>query len=106
LSALDAARFEGLDRTGVDQRLAEFLVRAGQVVRLGRERYYLSAHRDAMVAIARDLLRTGDVSPADFRERLGISRKYLMPFLEWLDQEGYSVRSGDGRRAGHRLEHA
>ena len=105
LSALDAARFEGLDRTGVDQRLAEFLVRAGQVVRLGRERYYLSAHRDAMVAIARDLLRTGDVSPAVFRERLGISRKYLMPFLEWLDQEGYSVRSGDGRRAGHRLEY-
>ncbi|MEX1050210.1 MAG: SelB C-terminal domain-containing protein, partial [Gemmatimonadales bacterium] len=102
-AALDTAGFEGLDRTEVDVRLAEFLVREGVARRVGRDRYYLVTHLTAMLEIARQVLSKGEASPADFRDQLGISRKYLMPFLEWLDQEGYSVRSDGGRRAGHRL---
>ena len=50
------------------------------------------------------LLREGGaVGPAQLRERLGLTRKYLIPFLEWLDAQGFSVRVGDVRRAGPRL---
>jgi len=32
------------------------------------------------------------------RQRLGISRKYLIPLLEWADGKGLTVRVGDVRR--------
>jgi hypothetical protein len=31
------------------------------------------------------------------RDRLGISRKYLIPLLEWADGRGITVRVGDVR---------
>jgi hypothetical protein len=31
------------------------------------------------------------------RDVLGISRKFLIPFLEYCDAAGYTVRSGSGR---------
>jgi hypothetical protein len=32
------------------------------------------------------------------RDRLGISRKYLIPLLEWADGRGITVRESEGRR--------
>lgn len=37
-------------------------------------------------------------APSELREFLGISRKYLIPFLEWCDRRGIAHRSDDGRR--------
>jgi hypothetical protein len=34
---------------------------------------------------------------ANFRDHFGLTRKYAVPFLEWLDNEGHTVRQGDGR---------
>jgi selenocysteine-specific elongation factor len=36
-------------------------------------------------------------SPSELRELLGVSRKYLMPFLEWCDRQGISRRTDEGR---------
>jgi hypothetical protein len=35
---------------------------------------------------------------SQFRERSGLSRKYAVPFLEWADRAGHTVRQGDARR--------
>jgi selenocysteine-specific elongation factor len=40
----------------------------------------------------------GTIIPAAVRDRLGISRKYLIPLLEWADERGITVRVGEGRR--------
>jgi selenocysteine-specific elongation factor len=40
------------------------------------------------------------VSPAEFRELLGLSRKYLIPVLEYLDRIGLTARVGESRRVG------
>jgi len=32
------------------------------------------------------------------RDRLGVTRKYLIPLLEWADGRGITVREGEGRR--------
>ena len=81
--------------------LAEFGVRQGTLVRIGRDRYYdpqaLSAVRGSILALIRE---RGRASPAEIRDLTGLTRKYLIPILEWLDAGGYTVRDGDGRRLG------
>jgi selenocysteine-specific elongation factor len=81
--------------------LAEFFVRRGTAIRVGNDRYYDHA---ALVEVSRravvEIERRGEVTPADLREALGLSRKYLIPLLEWLDARQVTVRVGDTRRLG------
>jgi selenocysteine-specific elongation factor len=84
--------------------IVDYLVREGRVVRVGRDRYYDAEVLDQMVrATAQIMGESGDVGVAQLRDRLGLTRKYLIPFVEWLDAQGYTVRNGDVRRAGPRL---
>jgi selenocysteine-specific elongation factor len=82
-------------------RLLQYLVRQDTALRVGRERYYdrvaLEGLRDRIVALIDDL---GGATPAQLRDSTGLTRKYLIPVLEWLDGAGYTVRDGDVRRLG------
>ena len=81
--------------------IAEFFVRDGTAVRVGAGRYYDSgALAEAVRAVVATCGEKGEVSPGDLREALGLSRKYLIPLLEWLDGRGITVRVGDLRRLG------
>jgi selenocysteine-specific elongation factor len=81
--------------------LAEFLVRRATAVRVGQDRYYdAAALTEAAGKTVAEIERLGEVTPADLREALGLSRKYLIPLLEWLDGRGITVRVGDARRLG------
>jgi selenocysteine-specific elongation factor len=40
---------------------------------------------------------SASATPAELRERLGLTRKYLIPLLEWADRQGITRRQGDGR---------
>jgi len=110
-NALRDAGFEGRTAAELSEsngehaaRVAEFYVRQGTAKRLGKDRYYDTEMLDRMVRIAgEEVSRLGEVSPAQLREKLGLTRKYLIPFLEWLDREGYTTRVGDKRTAGPRL---
>jgi len=42
--------------------------------------------------------QAGPIVPAAVRDRLGVTRKYLIPLLEWADGRGITVREGEGRR--------
>jgi len=37
-------------------------------------------------------------TPAELKELLGVTRKYLIPFLEYCDRAGVTERFGDGRQ--------
>ena len=70
-----------------------------QLVAVEPARYYLSATLTALL----DRLRAGmpsgaDYGPAELREVLGFSRKFLIPFLEFTDRAGHTVRDSAGRR--------
>jgi selenocysteine-specific elongation factor len=41
---------------------------------------------------------TGDITVSAIRERTGLSRKYLIPLLEWADRQGVTRRVGEARR--------
>ena len=45
-----------------------------------------------------DMGQAGPIVPAAVRDRLGVTRKYLIPLLEWADGRGITVREGEGRR--------
>ncbi|MBI2401844.1 MAG: selenocysteine-specific translation elongation factor [Gemmatimonadetes bacterium] len=81
--------------------IAEFLVREGTAIRVGSDRYY---DRQQLEGAARKVLgaiRTrGQVTPSEVRDILGLTRKYLIPILEWMDSAGLTVRAGDARRLG------
>jgi len=78
--------------------LLRFLERSGELVRVTDERYYSPAAVESMIERLRSTLVTGRIyRPAELREVLGVSRKYLIPFLEFCDQAGVTDRKAEGR---------
>jgi selenocysteine-specific elongation factor len=94
---------EGGNREAVEAML-EYLVRDGAATRVGRERFLDARALDGIVGRVTAIMRDrGAVGPADLRDTLGLTRKFSIPLLEWMDGQGYTVRAGDVRRAGPRL---
>jgi selenocysteine-specific elongation factor len=71
---------------------------AGKVEAVERERYYARPALDRFTATLAEIGRESSIAPAALRDRLGISRKYLIPLLEWADAKGITERVGDARR--------
>jgi len=78
--------------------VAAGLVREGRLRQVDRERY---ADPEALQAFAAVLEATvselGVATPAQLRDRLGLTRKYLIPLLEWADRQGVTRREGHAR---------
>jgi selenocysteine-specific elongation factor len=78
--------------------LLRFLERQGRIVQVETDRYYDRSALDAMIARLKAELVPGQVYvPAQLRDVLGVSRKYLIPFLEFCDRSGVTERRGEGR---------
>jgi selenocysteine-specific elongation factor len=79
--------------------IARLLAREGALVPVEPARYYPSATVRSLLERLRAGMQPGaDYGPAELRELLGFSRKYLIPFLEYADRVGHTVRDGNGRR--------
>jgi selenocysteine-specific elongation factor len=72
--------------------------RSGRVEAVERSRYYARPALDRFAAALAELGRDHLIAPADLRDRLGISRKFMIPLLEWADAKGITERVGDRRR--------
>ena len=78
--------------------LLRFLERQGRIVQVETDRYYDRSVLEAMIARLKGALVPGSAYvPAQLRDVLGFSRKYLIPFLEFCDRNGLTERRGDGR---------
>jgi len=78
--------------------LLAHLAREGSVERVDQERYaQKQALEEFRRAIEETLRELGAATPAQFRDRLGLTRKYLIPLLEWADRRGITNRQGDTR---------
>jgi selenocysteine-specific elongation factor len=82
-------------------KLTRLLVERGVLVRLD-ERVLM--HRDAVEAgkkVALDLFRRAPAfTTMQFRDALGVSRKFAVPLLDHLDRLRFTVRSGNNRTPG------
>jgi len=78
--------------------LLAHLAREGGVEQVDQERYAakpaLEEFRGALEAALRQM---GQATPAQLRDRFGLTRKYLIPLLEWADRRGITRRQGDTR---------
>jgi selenocysteine-specific elongation factor len=70
----------------------------GLVEAVERDRYYAVEALQGFADVLKELGRAGPIHPPAVRERVGVSRKFLIPLLEWADSRGITVRSGDARR--------
>jgi selenocysteine-specific elongation factor len=78
--------------------LLAHLAREGAVERVDQERYAAKPALDEFRrAVETTLHELGSATPAQFRDRLGLTRKYLIPLLEWADRRGITSRQGDSR---------
>jgi selenocysteine-specific elongation factor len=65
------------------------------------DRYYDAAALDDVVGALRAGMERGrEYGPAELRELLGVSRKYLIPLLEYCDRRGVTERRERGRVLG------
>jgi selenocysteine-specific elongation factor len=87
------------DLPGVPVRaLLANLVRGGGVECMDQERYAdVAALQSFRAALEAALAELGRATPAQLRDRFGLTRKYLIPLLEWADRRGITRRSGDAR---------
>jgi selenocysteine-specific elongation factor len=78
--------------------MLERLAYEGKVVKVKGDMYFSALHIDELKETVREQLgRRKEMVPADFKTLLGLSRKYMIPLLEYLDEIKLTIRSGDKR---------
>ena len=101
LAPPDAAKLPELvgASTAVVERVLQLLVRQRVVVRLSGLPYHARVLDALKTDIAAGRSAGGDayVDVATFKSRFGLSRKYAIPLLEYLDRERVTRRVGDRR---------
>ncbi len=91
---------EALAKSGVENRrartLLEILVRQKRLLRINED---LVLHASAIERLRQILLprKSQHFGVGEFKEWTGISRKYAIPLLEYLDREHITRREGDRR---------
>jgi selenocysteine-specific elongation factor len=78
-------------------RLLRFLERSGALVQLAPGQWIARSAVDAAARNAAQHLSGRQLGPTDFKDLFGVSRKYLIPLLEYFDRTGVTIRRGDFR---------
>jgi selenocysteine-specific elongation factor len=78
--------------------ILEKLVYEGKVVKVKSDMYLAARHIEELKSLVKEhLTRRKEMLPADFKAVTGLSRKYMIPLLEYLDEIKLTIRSGDKR---------
>jgi len=88
-----------------EEEYLRHLVDHGQAVAITNDYIVARDAEQALLGRLRDHFAAEDeLAFGSFRELSGLTRKLGIPMLEYLDHAGYTVRQGDARHAGPRLE--
>ncbi|MBV9618224.1 MAG: selenocysteine-specific translation elongation factor [Verrucomicrobia bacterium] len=102
--ALAAKPFDPPDRKVVTkdhhlQQALRFLIEQGEIVEINAEIILLRESVDQMQAAASDFIsKNGPSTASQLRQKIGTSRRVIIPFLEYLDRTGVTQRIGDLRK--------
>jgi selenocysteine-specific elongation factor len=81
------------------QQALKFLIEQGEIIQINDELLLLRDSVEQMrTAVADFISSNGAASASQLRERIGTSRRVIIPFLEYLDRAGATVRTGDLRK--------
>ncbi|MFQ5591789.1 MAG: selenocysteine-specific translation elongation factor [Phycisphaerae bacterium] len=80
------------------QRLATLAVALGELVQVDARLYlHVDLERELRACVARVIQERGGATVADVRESLRSTRKFVVPFMEYLDRIGITRRIDDKR---------
>src|SRR5213596_1018252 len=102
-AALSAKRFDPPDRKGLSQdrnlqQALRFLIDKGEIVEITREIVVLRQTAEEMQKTITELLSEhGYATASQLRQKIGTTRRVIIPFLEYLDRTGVTLRVGDER---------
>jgi len=86
------------DRKKEIASLIRVMTQEGELVRISED---LNFHRDALATLREEyrklLVRDGKATPASFRELTGLSRKFIIPLMEYFDMTKLTIRAGEQR---------
>jgi selenocysteine-specific elongation factor len=75
------------------------LVEEGQLVKVKEDLYFAAAVvKDLQQRLVEFLTRNGEISTPQFKEMTGVSRKYVIPLIEYFDARNLTIRIGDIRK--------
>ncbi len=94
-----ASRLFGKNKSKELDELLKILVSEGSLVRINDTIYLSSLNYAKMINLLKDFYGTKpDMTVGEFRDILGTSRKFALPFLEHLDSNKITLRVGDVRK--------
>jgi selenocysteine-specific elongation factor len=102
-AALSTRRFDPPDRKALSQdrnlqHALRFLIDKGEIVEITREIVVLREAAEQMQnTIAEFLSNNGSATASQLRQKIGTTRRVIIPFLEYLDRTGVTRRIGDER---------
>jgi selenocysteine-specific elongation factor len=65
---------------------------------VGGDWYVARPALEEFLGVLKELGAGGEITVPKLRDRTGLSRKYLIPLLEWADRRGVTRRQGEARR--------
>ena len=75
------------------------LTKEGSLIRINDSLYITKGQYDEMIALLRNFYaKKTEMTVAEFRDILGTTRKYALPFIEYLDSKRITLRVGDLRK--------
>jgi selenocysteine-specific elongation factor len=79
--------------------ILKLMAKEGSLVRINDSMYITSNYYRKMIENLRDFFsKKPEMTVAEFRDLLNTSRKYALPFLEYLDSNRITLRVGDVRK--------
>ncbi|MDO8445151.1 MAG: selenocysteine-specific translation elongation factor [Deltaproteobacteria bacterium] len=84
------------DKEALD--LLNMLSKEGKLVKV-KDLFFSRGSIDGLTAKVREFFnKKSDMTPIDFKEMTGLSRKFAIPLLEYLDSQKVTIRVGDVRK--------
>src|SRR5262249_37012929 len=85
-----------------DERLRpalKFLIEHGEIIEISDDIVLIRDSFDQMRAMISDFISAnGPATASQLRQKIGTSRRVIIPFLEYLDRTGATQRAGDVRQ--------
>jgi selenocysteine-specific elongation factor len=86
------------DQKSKAQSITKLMIKDGELIKINEE---LCFARESLDRLRQDykaiLIKDGKATPASFKELTGLSRKYIIPLMEYFDMNKMTVRVGDHR---------
>lgn len=85
-------------RKGQAANVLEVMLKEGLLIKVTAELYFHSEALGELRKAYQDLLvRAGKADPASFKELTGLSRKFIIPLMEYFDMTKLTIRAGEHR---------